>query len=416
MPRKAFSPDVVVLGAGAAGLAAAARVVRAGRSVLVLEARERIGGRVWTRRMPGLDVPVELGGEFIHGSPAVTLSLLRQARIPKVPSASRQRRVAGRRLAPVDPFGEAKRAFADKSLLEEKDLSVADFLARRRLPARTRTFAKLMVQGYDAADPGLASARDIAEEWGSDAVGSDQPRPRGGYGPLLDWLAARLLAAGGRLRLSSPVREVRWRKGRVEVRGDGFAFSARRAIVTLPLGILQSSSIRFHRGIEKEEAMKRLISGPVVKAALRFPRVFWPEGVAFFHAPRAAFPTFWDLLPSRAPVLIGWAGGPKAEVLSGKSEQVLGHSVLQSLKSVFGSFPEPDEVLIQDWKADPFSRGAYSYVRVGGQGAREVLAAPLEDTLFFAGEATNTEGESGTVGGALQTGQRAAREVLRSLR
>jgi len=90
-------------------------------------------------------------------------------------------------------------------------------------------------------------------------------------------------------------------------------------------------------------------------------------------------------------------------------------AALEGLRGLFGSIPDPDQAYVHDWQSDPFARGAYSYVRVGGEGARERLAQPLAGTLFFAGEATNVAGEAGTVSGALQTGERAAREVLRSL-
>jgi monoamine oxidase len=402
--------EVIVIGAGAAGLAAAEALARAGRSVLVLEARERIGGRVWTRRMPGLAVPFELGAEFVHGDAAVTYALLKKAGMRTVASGRVQRYAAGGRLRAVDSFKQAQLAMRDTSALQDHDLSFDEFIARRRLPRIAKTFARLMVQGFDAADPARASARAIAQEWGEGgALGGSQPRPRAGYGPMLDWLAQRLIQHGGRLRMQSVVREVRWKRGRAEVLGDGFRFTARQAILTLPLGVLQSGDVRFSPDLEKQKALKRLASGPVIKAALRFPSAFWQKrhsGVAFFHAPRAAFPTFWTPLPARSPLLIAWAGGPKAT-------QPTMRAIRASLRSIFGRFEEPDQVFIQDWQADPFARGAYSYVLVDGEGARQDLAAPLADTVFFAGEATSSD-DSGTVAGALQTGERAAREALAS--
>jgi monoamine oxidase len=402
--------DVVVIGAGAAGLAAAEALSRDGRTVLVLEARERIGGRVWTRRMPGLSVPVELGGEFVHGEAAATRALLKRSGMKTVASGREQRYAEGGRLRPVDSFRQAQLAMQDTSALQERDLSVEELLRRRRLPPLTRTFARLMVQGFDAADPARASARAIAEEWGGGQMDGAQPRLRQGYGPLLEWLAAQIIRRGGRLKMQSAVREVRWKRGRVEVCGDGFRQTARCAVVTAPLGVLQAGTIRFIPSIKKQKALRRLASGPVIKAALRFPSAFWEKrhrGVAFFHAPHAAFPTFWTPLPVRVPLLIAWSGGPKAT-------QPSWAAIRASLKSIFGRIEEPDEVIIQDWAKDPFARGAYSYVLVNGEGAREALAAPLAGTLFFAGEATSVD-DSGTVAGALASGQRAARELLKGL-
>ena len=406
--------DVIVIGAGAAGLAAAATLARAGRSVLVLDARSRIGGRCLTLRHPSLDAPVELGAEFIHGRPQTTLSLLRKARTSAVESTRTQRMLWNGRLVPVDAFGSARQAVLQE--VGSRDKSFASFLADQRLPARTRMLATMMVHGFDAADPRKVSARDIAEEWGAEAIGASQARPSGGYGPLLEKLAD----SGARLQLQTAVREVRWRRGRVEVRGafqgQPFRASAKRAIVTLPLGVLQSGAVRFFPALsEKKLALDKLASGPVIRVALVFASRFWERrfpDVAFFHSPQAPFPTFWTPLPMRVPLLTAWAGGPKAARLAGRGSQALVHLALQTVEGVLQQDGSLAAAYVQDWRADPYARGGYSYVKVNGEGAREQLAAPLEATLFFAGEATNTEGESGTVGGALQSGERAAREVL----
>jgi monoamine oxidase len=408
--------DIIVIGAGAAGLAAADELTRAGRSVLVLEARERVGGRCWTRRMPGLDIPVELGAEFIHGEARVTHALLEQAGLGAVESVREQRTLASGRLQPVNAFAEAQQALRVATGLE-RDLSFDAFLARQRLPAKTKAFARLMVQGFDAADPKRVSARSIAEEWGGGELGASQPRPQGGYGALLGWLANTVLAAGARLCLGAVVKRIEWRRGRVSVGGEfvgeRFTAHAKRAIVTVPLGVLQSGPLRF---TQKRAALRKLAAGPVIRVAMRFHRAFWEDqapGVAFFHAPQAPFPTSWTPLPLRGPLLTAWAGGPKAARLTGSSPRKLVRAALASVESLFGKGPRAllAAACAQDWMHDPFSRGGYSYVLVGGMGAREALGAPLDDTVFFAGEATDSE-EPGTVAAALRSGQRAAREAL----
>jgi len=405
--------DVLVIGAGAAGLAAADALERAGRSVLVLEARSRVGGRCLTLSHPCLDAPIELGAEFIHGRPKATLSLLRRTRTPAMESTRTQRMLWNGRLVAVDAFAAARKAVEKFS--GEADMSFRAFLDSQALPPRTRTLATMMVQGFDAADPAKVSARDIAQEWGAEAIGASQARPRGGYGLLLEKLARRT-----RLQLQTAVHEVRWRRGSVEARGEflgqPFRASAKRAIITLPLGVLQSGAVRFFPGLhEKEFAFTKLASGPVIRVALVFGSRFWekrfPE-VAFFHAPQAPFPTFWTPLPMRAPLLTAWAGGPKAARLAGRSPQALVDLARRTVEGVLRQKAELAAAHVQDWRADAYARGGYSYVKVNGAGARKLLAAPLRQTLFFAGEATNTQGESGTVGGALQSGIRAAHEVL----
>ena len=409
-------PEFVVIGAGAAGLAAADELTRAGRSVVVLEARDRVGGRAWTRRMPGLDIPVELGAEFIHGEAKVTHSFLERAGVGVTASVRKQRYVCAGRLQPVNGFAEAQRAVEEASRLA-RDMSFDAFLARQRLPAKTKRFARLMVEGFDAADPRVVSALSIREEWGGGSLGASQPRPHGGYGALFDWLARDILARSAQLVLGAVASEVRWRRGRATVSatfaGARLSIAARRVIVTLPLGVLQSGPLRFP---QKRAALAKLASGPVIRVAMRLHRPLWEKqapGVAFFHAPQAPFPTCWTPLPLRAPLFTAWAGGPKAARLTGQSSASLIRAALGSVQSIFGRGAQRElaAAYVHDWRADPYARGGYSYVRVNGQGAREELAAPLGGTIFFAGEATDSE-EAGTVGGALRSGIRAAREAM----
>jgi monoamine oxidase len=404
----AFLSDVIVIGAGAAGLAAADELSRKGARVLILEARERIGGRCWTRRIPGLPIPVELGAEFIHGEAKVTHALLERAGLTAVESVRQQRALAGGKLRPMNAFTDAQRAVRGARL--ERDISFDAFLRQRKLPARTKTFARMMVQGFDAADPRRVSAQSIIDEWGGTEMGVSQPRPQGGYGTLFHWLANSVLASGARLHLGTEVRRLRWKRHAAVVDEA----RAPRVIVTLPLGVLQAGPLRFP---QKRAALRKLASGPVVRVALRFDTAFWEKrarGVAFFHSPAAPFPTFWTPLPMRAPLLTCWAGGPKAARLTGASHAKLVEAALQSVESVFGKGVRGQlaAAYAQDWMHDPHSRGGYSYLRVGGEGAREELATPLDDTLFFAGEATDSE-EAGTVAGALRSGIRAARQAMR---
>lgn len=411
--------DVAVIGAGAAGLAAAAELSAAGRSVIVLEARERIGGRCWTLLEPGA-APIELGAEFIHGEAQVTRALMRKAGMAAVDSVRIQRYLEAGQLKRVDGFAEAKKAVEGISIA--KDLSFAAFLRGRRLSKKTKTMANLMVEGFDAADPRLASARAIAEEWRGAEMGASQPRPLGGYGELLGWLA-RSLGPRVRLRLQAVVQKVEWKPRSVAIEGQfvgkRFRTRARSAIVTVPVGVLLARAIRFDPPLRaKSGALGKLASGPVVKVALEFDAPFWEErypDTGFFHSPGGPLPTFWTQLPCHAPYLIGWAGGPKADALFGLSPSAVTREALAALARLFGKGARVESRLqrfrVQDWRADPFARGAYSYVKVGGAGAREALAAPLGGTLFFAGEATDVE-QSGTVAGALESGRRAAREAL----
>jgi monoamine oxidase len=268
LARSPVQVDVLVVGAGAAGLAAADALARAGRSVLVVEARDRIGGRCLTRRLPGVPVPVELGAEFIHGRPAATISLLRRANISAVDSTRAQRLMLDGRLQNANIFAQAQRVA--RNAPKGKDLSFRAFLARQRLPKLTRTLATMMVQGFDAADPALVSAREIVEEWSGGGLGVSQPRPQGGYGPLLEFLARE-----ANVQLQRLVREVRWKPSSVELRGtfrgEPWSAWAPRAVITVPIGVLPSL-VR-----EKRHALANLESGPVVRVAMAFREAFWEK-------------------------------------------------------------------------------------------------------------------------------------------
>ena len=436
-----MSYDVLIIGAGAAGLSAASEVARLGGSALVLEARERIGGRCWSLDVPGMALPVELGAELIHGRPAATFSLLERAGVYAIDRTGSGWHVErGRLKRSGDFFDEICRALRN-TRLPVRDVSFDSFLKRelRHLSVPARVFARRRVEGYDAADPARASARAIVEEWSGEdeATAASHFRPSGGYGLLMESLRRSLAGTKVSLKLGAVVREVRWRRGQVEVLGrrGGRNFCARapRAIVTVPLGILQSQdsakgAVRFVPALrQKEHALQGLAPSPVIKVVMRFRSAFWEtldggryEDAAFLRSADAPFPSFWTALPVRAPVLVAWAGGPRAERLSGIPARDVTRHAITSLERMFGRRARVAQQLeaawFHDWQQDPFARGAYSYVTVGGAGARKALAAPLEGTLYFAGEASDYEGEHGTVAGALRSGTRAARQALKARR
>lgn len=433
MSRESPDVDVVVIGAGAAGLAAAAALAESGISVYVLEARDRLGGRILTHCDPSFSVPIELGPEFIHGRAPATMTLLARSGGIALDTAGTRLTVRdGKPTSRANAFADVRRLMQEVDALSEPDLSVEDFLARHaRDPSldAARAYARMMVEGFDAADPRRASVRAIAREWGGMEGG--QSRPARGYGALVAQLSRALDAAGGRVRLQTLVRSVEWREGLARIVGSGTAgpleLCARCALVTLPVGLLQlppeaPGSVRFVPPIEeKADALRGLALGHVVKVVLRFRRAFWEDldggryrDAGFLHVPQGDFPTIWTALPARVPLLTAWSGGPRAQRLAERSREELIEEALQTVQSVFRAGPEARDELaaayFHDWQQDLYTQGAYSYVTVGGCGAPEALARPLGTTLFFAGEATNGE-ESGTVEAALQSGLRAAREI-----
>jgi monoamine oxidase len=321
-----------------------------------------------------------------------------------------------------------------------RDQSFADFIAaHKRLDARTVRMAMAYVEGFNAADARRISAKSIvqAEADADEIEGTKLYRLIDGYDGVVRWLTAGADPQRIEFRLGRIVTNVAWTNGRVTVAarsrdGDEQTWTAPVVVITLPLGVLKEGAVEFSPPIQaKQDALAKLESGPVVKVVLRFDQAFWDTGevpaagerlteAGLIHADLGergiAFPTWWTMAAARVPVLVGWVGGPQAlEVSGGPDERVRAHAV-ESLARLFGMQATQVERGLQafrvaDWQHDPFARGAYSYVAVGGAGAVEALAEPLQQTLFFAGEATHP-GMSGTVAGAIASGYRAADEIL----
>jgi monoamine oxidase len=427
------APAVIVLGAGAAGLAAARVLLRAGVRIEVLEARDRTGGRVDTRRDPLLGVALERGAEFVHGRPPPVVALAREAGEKLRPVPDRRLLLQGGRLRPP-PAAEdlLARARDDRE-------SVEDLLSRARrqrwaAPAALAS-TRASVEGFYLADPRSASASALARmNRALETIGAGRSyRADAGWASLLAPLADEVRRAGV-LRLGVRATAVRWRPGAVEVAGRGLAggplpaVRGERLLLTLPVGTLQSGDVRFHPvPTSAARAWARLAAGPVVKVLLRFRRQPWGDAgttaragaPTFLLLPGAPVPVFWTLAPRRAPVLVGWAGGPRARALAGLAAPELLRRALRGLAPALRQHPSALEDQLEaaevvDWMQDPLARGGYAVFPVGSAGASEGLARPVDGTLFFAGEATEPD-FAGTVDGALRSGERAARQVLQSL-
>jgi monoamine oxidase len=427
--------DAIVIGAGAGGLAAARVLAEAGHGTVIVEARDRIGGRVWTQPVEGFPLPVEIGAEFVHGRPPATWDGLREARLVAYDVGGDRWRRRGRHLRKAGERDDPNAVMA-KLRIRRRDESFADALLANagRLPSVDLALARSFVEGFDAAHAELVSARSIAEEQeGLGNVGEEpQSRVLEGYGSLLAWIHDAAVRAGATLRLSWPVRRVAWERGSVRVSGPRGTLRARAAIVTLPVGVLQAADVAFEPDVPRiREATALLGAGSATKIVLAFREAFWekkrgvPRAIGdiskfgFLFDPNGPIPTWWSMLPLHVPVLTGWAGGPKSDALSGIPEAEVIDKAVASLADLFGTRRLAGMLVAarcHDWQSDPWSRGAYSYVRVAGASARKDLARPVESTLFFAGEAADTGGQASTVAGAIASGQAAAKAALSSRR
>lgn len=435
---RAVDFDVAVIGGGAAGLCAAAHLCAEGCSVALLEARGRFGGRVYTHSPSGFPYPIELGAEFIHGQAPLTHELLRAAGVIAIDATGARFVRRDRQLAEAhDDFRQVERLLHE-AVSMPRDESVGQYLerCRERFDSQTLETVRMMVEGFDAADTHDASIKAIAEEWSGSSI-EGQGRPLGGYAALIADLVRRLSGSRVQVMLNTCVEAVDWGGACVRLSASHaagpIAVTAARAIVTLPVSLLKRHSaagtrIRFLPELQaKEQALQGLAFGHVIKVVLQFRRAFWEElqhgqlrHAGFMHAPGASFPTLWTQLSLRLPLLTAWSGGPEAQKLSSRGEEELTRQALRSVGQCLGLaeaavLGELVAVHRHDWSADPCSLGAYGYLTVDGQKAPALLAEPLQQRLYFAGDAADSD-QTGTVEAALASGRRAAESIVRSLR
>jgi len=446
------TPDLIVVGAGAAGLSAAVKVARSGFSVDIIEARSRLGGRMFTLRDPVWQGPIELGAEFIHGLPPEIWKPLEEHQ-PDIAEVVGERwcSVNGR-LSRCNFFSSVE-GILKKMNCRGNDESFLSFLDRRfpdstgnakKQEARRRALA--YVTGFNAADPNRVGVHWLVQSMrAEEKIEGDRAfRSKNGYDDLLDIFRQELVETGVRVQTDTVVESVAWSRGRALVTAHqgrkSLRLVARRLLVTLPLGVLQAFSretgaVRFTPSLplKKLEALKTLQMGKVIRVTLRFRTRFWDtvrpdkntsktlSHMNYLFTQDEWFPTWWTKMPDKVPIVTGWAPARSAERLSGKSHSFVVEQALRSLACALKTRPSRleslvDDAYFHDWQNDPFSRGAYSYGAVGSDGAQQDLASSLENTLFFAGEATDITGHNGTVHGAIASGHRVASQILRSLR
>ena len=406
--RTIVTMDVVVIGAGVSGLAAAQELVAARVHVTILEARDRIGGRILTARGERLPVPAELGAEFVHGRAPEIFDVAQRAALP-VCEVSGEHWCASDDGAsgpcPDFPWETVSRVMQEHS---EPDRPFAAVLPH--LPKRLRARAASYVEGFNAALKERISVQSLLkDEEASEAIDNDRAfRLLCGY----DRVAEALLPTEATLHLDTAVREIRWEAGRVEAVTANGSFAAARAVVTLPLGVLHANAVRFTpEPVDTLHAASRLDAANAVRVTFQFRRAFWPE-FGFLHSGDPAFPTWWSTRPVQAPMIVGWAAGPRFDRYIGAAPEAVAAEALAALRRLVGSNEIPEAFYTHDWQADSWARCAYSYVPAGAMDSRARLARPVAGTLYFAGEAAETEGHSATVHGAIASGRRAARNIL----
>ena len=405
--------DVIVIGAGPAGLSVARDLQKGGKRVVILEARDRIGGRVHTLRERGV---VEAGAEFIHGENAVTWDIVRQEGLQTeewgLETADSYRHFAKGGQIRADSEDLYQRFTAVDDALwsyDGPDLSVAEYFRKNATDEEAAFYKVREIGDIEAADPGLLSVRSIVHEERLATNGGKNFWITGGYDTVM-----RSLARTSDIRLRHRVLRVRWAEGKVAVECEnGAQFSARRLVITIPIGVMKKCPPDFMPALpqEFEQGVRAIGFGNSTKM------LFWMSGhVPPFRMIDTDGPVghWWQRWFGEEPVLVGYSGGTRASALARMSEEDAISAGIADLSEALGAGVRHliTHARHMTWSDDPYAYGSYSFPTVGMEDTRDILARPIADTLFYCGEATNTRGHPGTVHGALEEGRRVAREIL----
>ncbi|WP_261842719.1 flavin monoamine oxidase family protein [Aliamphritea ceti] len=419
---------VIVVGAGIAGLAAAKELHKQGYDVTVLEARNRVGGRIWTLREDGLSY--DMGAGWIHGIEGNPITELAEQSGTGMTDITEYENAViygadGRRDEVTREmffrYQEVFETYAEAYLEDDPFASVADAVQQAREDGELnflndRQIAFLLNTEMEHEYAGDAARISIeGYDEGEDMPGEDVLFTNG-YDGLTDFLAKGLM-----IQLNSPVTNIRYAEQQVEVTA-GDTYTADRVLVTVPLGVLKAGRIRFEPALpqNKLKAINDLAMGLLNKVWLTFPQVFWEQDknidlIQYAGEQKGRFAEWYNVYKySGKPVLLGFNAAAYAHELEQRSDEEIVADAMDVLKQLYGEdIPAPTSAHISRWQADPFALGAYSYTPVTARAEqRRDLGAPVANRVFFAGEATSSDYPATTQGACL-SGLREARRIER---
>jgi monoamine oxidase len=425
---KSLDADIIVAGAGVAGLAAALELASAGQSVLVLEARDRAGGRILTEHSERhRDLPIELGAEFVHGRHPDLYDFSENAGLKLSEVSGTFYRQAGARLEPLedDSFWDV----LNSPELAAQDIAFSRFIRNASASDSGKAWTTSFVEGFNGAFADRISTKALYhQQQAEDRIdGNSSWRIDSGYSSLVAIYEQRVRQSA-QLLLNTTVRAIDWHPGRVHVtaisRGQEISASSKAAIIALPLGILlgkrPEAAIAFSPQPETCRGLPLLDPGWAMRLNLALTEPVWADaapGASFILSRSDRFPTWWTRQSASGYLLTGWNGGSKAAALAGLCKDELVDMALTTLSTLLRRNKADlrsrlESAHYHDWHNDPYTAGSYSYVTAGGFDFSQRVTQPVENTLWFAGEAMASDGYWGTVHGAIESGRRAASEVV----
>jgi monoamine oxidase len=419
MPKE----TIIIVGGGIAGLIAANELAHH-YHIILIEANNRLGGRIYSCKEKNFSTVIEAGSEFIHGKLKETLHLLKQAGIEYVPVKGKMYRKEKGGWKEQEDIIEGWDELLKGMKKVKEDMTMYDFLQQyfgAPEKADLRRHAIAFTEGFDVADIKKVSVRSLYDEWSHE---SDEPyRIPLGYGALINYLEAECEKKGCRIITGEPVKQIDWETNTVTVyTASEKKFDANNAIITVPISILQKTlakaSINFTPPLDDYvNAAGQIGYGDVIKVLLQFKEAIWKKDTGFILSDEI-FPTWWTQLPNPVPLLTGWMGGNKAQRMGDETDEELLEKAILSVSNIFNlTVNDIRKKLLAgkvfNWKKNEWSLGAYSYPMPGSVQAREVLNASVNNTIYFTGEGLYDGESPGTVEAAIVHAKETAAKLLK---
>ncbi|PIR41682.1 MAG: hypothetical protein COV30_02465 [Candidatus Yanofskybacteria bacterium CG10_big_fil_rev_8_21_14_0_10_37_15] len=418
--------DILVIGAGAAGLMTAKELSKTGKKVTILEARDRIGGRIYPLFKETFGYPAQGGAEFVHGPAPITKTVLKEAGLTYVPINKIDYLYAHKgKLVKIPELWSYENLLNKRLKNLKKDMPIAEFLNKYFKEKKYETLKKLIIgttENYDAADPKKISTFVLRDEWLGRHVWK-LGIIKEGYGSLIKFLELECKNNRVQILFNKKVESIKIIGNDAEIKcADKTLYEAQKTIITVSLPII--SSLKFSPAIPcKLKEISKIGFGGVIKILLQFQDSWWmkiikkEQNTHIFISSEEKVPIWWTQPFQSFPVITGWIGGPNAKKLKNKSPEKILDLALLSLSNIF----KIDVNILKEkfinskvinWPADPFAQGAYSYESMGAKKASAELRKPINNIIFFAGEAFCSGEETATVEGAFASAVETANRIL----